>query len=181
MGGSRERVEGARSSGKGTARVLGCLADKKVGTRLEGRTGRRLAGMRDKGGRDSCGTCQYRRERMGARVGISGMGLWMGGSIFVGAPYSDVLKCSRPSRARCSCLILYSYTCKMTPAKSKQPDGCRLFSMVQYQCSPEGGQVTCWPLERVFRQYVPYAPYSTFVCCTGSPAPPARSPGLSTW
>ncbi|GFZ47832.1 hypothetical protein JCM24511_05579 [Saitozyma sp. JCM 24511] len=31
-------------------------------------------------------------------------------------------------------------------------DGCRLFAMTQYECSPAGGKVTCWPLERIFRQ-----------------------------
>ncbi|OWZ78211.1 hypothetical protein C366_02849 [Cryptococcus neoformans Tu401-1] len=29
---------------------------------------------------------------------------------------------------------------------------CKLFAITQYQCSPESGRVTCWPLERIFRQ-----------------------------
>ncbi|WVQ69398.1 uncharacterized protein L199_007615 [Kwoniella botswanensis] len=29
---------------------------------------------------------------------------------------------------------------------------CKLFSITQYQCTPLGGRVTCWPLERIFRQ-----------------------------
>ncbi|WVF69684.1 hypothetical protein IAT40_004463 [Kwoniella sp. CBS 6097] len=35
---------------------------------------------------------------------------------------------------------------------SYKEDPCTLFSMTQYQCTPLGGRVTCWPLERVFRQ-----------------------------
>lgn len=46
----------------------------------------------------------------------------------------------------------------MVNEAASKGDGCRLFSMVQYQCSPEGGQVTCWPLERIFRQYVIFGP-----------------------
>ncbi|WVQ73267.1 hypothetical protein IAR50_002835 [Cryptococcus sp. DSM 104548] len=29
---------------------------------------------------------------------------------------------------------------------------CILTAITQYQCSPEQGRVTCWPLERIFRQ-----------------------------
>ncbi|WWD21584.1 hypothetical protein CI109_106070 [Kwoniella shandongensis] len=29
---------------------------------------------------------------------------------------------------------------------------CELFTITQYQCSPIGGRVTCWPIERIFRQ-----------------------------
>ncbi|WRT64666.1 uncharacterized protein IL334_001600 [Kwoniella shivajii] len=29
---------------------------------------------------------------------------------------------------------------------------CKLFTITQYQCTPLGGRVTCWPLERIFRQ-----------------------------
>jgi hypothetical protein len=29
---------------------------------------------------------------------------------------------------------------------------CSLFAITQYECSPEGGRFTCWPLERVFRK-----------------------------
>ena len=31
-------------------------------------------------------------------------------------------------------------------------EDCRLFSITQFECSPDGGRVTCWPLDRVFRQ-----------------------------
>jgi len=31
---------------------------------------------------------------------------------------------------------------------------CTLFSIMQYECTPDVAGVTCWPLERVFRQYV---------------------------
>lgn len=33
-------------------------------------------------------------------------------------------------------------------------DDCTLFSIMQYECTPDVAGVTCWPLERVFRQYV---------------------------
>ncbi|WVN90611.1 uncharacterized protein L203_105852 [Cryptococcus depauperatus CBS 7841] len=29
---------------------------------------------------------------------------------------------------------------------------CRLFTITQYQCSPELSRLTCWPLDRIFRQ-----------------------------
>jgi hypothetical protein len=29
---------------------------------------------------------------------------------------------------------------------------CRLFTITQFECSPSNGRVTCWPLERLFRQ-----------------------------
>ncbi|WWC68048.1 uncharacterized protein I206_101967 [Kwoniella pini CBS 10737] len=29
---------------------------------------------------------------------------------------------------------------------------CKLFSITQFQCTPLGGRVTCWPIERIFRQ-----------------------------
>ncbi|WWC86787.1 uncharacterized protein L201_001666 [Kwoniella dendrophila CBS 6074] len=33
----------------------------------------------------------------------------------------------------------------------KEPP-CKLFSITQYQCTPLGGRVTCWSIERIFRQ-----------------------------
>ncbi|GHJ84588.1 hypothetical protein NliqN6_0990 [Naganishia liquefaciens] len=29
---------------------------------------------------------------------------------------------------------------------------CRLFTITQYECSPSNDRITCWPLERLFRQ-----------------------------
>ncbi|WVR04731.1 hypothetical protein IAU60_001742 [Kwoniella sp. DSM 27419] len=37
-------------------------------------------------------------------------------------------------------------------APTYQEPPCKLFTITQYQCTPLGGRVTCWPLERVFRQ-----------------------------
>lgn len=40
-----------------------------------------------------------------------------------------------------------------TPANVSRDDrGCRIFAIKQFECSPEGGRITCWPLDRIFRQ-----------------------------
>ncbi|KAL7420540.1 hypothetical protein Q5752_004491 [Cryptotrichosporon argae] len=43
-------------------------------------------------------------------------------------------------------------------AMTAQADECVLFALTQYECSPAGGRVTCWPFDRIFRQ------------CAGGPA-----------
>ncbi|KAG7549009.1 hypothetical protein FFLO_03122 [Filobasidium floriforme] len=39
-----------------------------------------------------------------------------------------------------------------------QDPPCKLYALTQYQCSPRGGKITCWPLERIFRQCGERAP-----------------------
>ena len=36
------------------------------------------------------------------------------------------------------------------PPPKAQP--CSLFALTQFECSPEGGRLQCWPIERVFRK-----------------------------
>lgn len=38
------------------------------------------------------------------------------------------------------------------PTPTSSQEDCTLFSVKQYECILTGGQVTCWPLDRIFRQ-----------------------------
>lgn len=62
--------------------------------------------------------------------------------------------CSRSFAA--SQLFFSDQSSKMPSPKSTAglKDDCTLFSIMQYECTPDVAGVTCWPLERVFRQYV---------------------------
>ncbi|RXK40966.1 hypothetical protein M231_01814 [Tremella mesenterica] len=40
----------------------------------------------------------------------------------------------------------------------KDEQGCSLFKIRQYECQPQGYTVTCWPLDRIFRQCGQNAP-----------------------
>lgn len=39
-----------------------------------------------------------------------------------------------------------------THTGTRDDHNCQLFSIRQFECSPAGGKITCWPLERVFRR-----------------------------
>ena len=39
-----------------------------------------------------------------------------------------------------------------TMSSDDQDPPCKLYALTQYQCSPRGGKIACWPLERIFRQ-----------------------------
>ncbi|WVQ98164.1 hypothetical protein IAU59_005286 [Kwoniella sp. CBS 9459] len=60
-------------------------------------------------------------------------------------------------------------------------DPCSLFSITQYQCTPLGGRVTCWPLERVFRQCGEGKPSievtNRLLPSSSPPSPPSSSNG----
>lgn len=58
------------------------------------------------------------------------------------------------------CILLQSIlssSARTTPSTPDMPPNdaeprCRLFAITQFECSPSNGRVTCWPLERLFRQ-----------------------------
>lgn len=70
---------------------------------------------------------------------------------------------------------IYTSTASMSDSTARPDktsrDPCTLFSMVQYECSPANGKITCWPLERIFRQYV-----SSSTLSPVSPVFPVPSP-----
>lgn len=61
----------------------------------------------------------------------------------------------------------------MSAQSPKPKEPCSLFSIVQYECAPSAGKITCWPLERIFRQYVHFTNtwnITDFRCGEGKPA-----------